>query len=254
MPNWNRLAVSPRPGPRPARTTRSPCVRGSPTAYSYLIAFRPDGTTALRPRRRGHGPPGKQQPLYPPPAKSDERYRLSEGRPARLRAGRVARAAALVSRVEAAHGRCLGPRGCPANRESSGATTTRVFNPSLPTTRRHPGQGRQGPRLRWPGRELAGWLRGPAGRGCCGPRGVPRRAGLRAVCFASVPEHKSLITILSPSPLQNEAHHEISWHRVSVRAADRIGNRNPRLAHDRPVNVSEPSRSPPAPGLPEADR
>jgi serine/threonine protein kinase len=52
----------------------------SEPAYAYLIAFRPDGTDELcdpddedaRPRR-------KKQPLYPPPSKSDERIRLSEG-------------------------------------------------------------------------------------------------------------------------------------------------------------------------------
>jgi hypothetical protein len=52
----------------------------SEPAHSYLIAFRPDGTDELcDPDDEDTKPPRKQQPLYPPPAKSDERYRLSEG-------------------------------------------------------------------------------------------------------------------------------------------------------------------------------
>jgi len=52
----------------------------SEPAYSYLIAFRPDGTDELcDPDDEDTPPSKKQQPLYPPPAKSDERYRLSEG-------------------------------------------------------------------------------------------------------------------------------------------------------------------------------
>jgi len=52
----------------------------SEPAYAYLIAFRPDGTAELcDPDDEDTPPPRKQQPLYPPPAKSDERYRLSEG-------------------------------------------------------------------------------------------------------------------------------------------------------------------------------
>ena len=52
----------------------------SEPAYAYLIAFRPDGTDELcDPDDEDTPPPRKQQPLYPPPAKSDERYRLSEG-------------------------------------------------------------------------------------------------------------------------------------------------------------------------------
>jgi serine/threonine protein kinase len=52
----------------------------SEPAYSYLIAFRPDGTDELcDPVDEDTPPPRKQEPKYPPPAKSDERYRLSEG-------------------------------------------------------------------------------------------------------------------------------------------------------------------------------
>ncbi len=52
----------------------------SEPAYSYLIAFRPDGTDELcDPDDDGTPPPRKELPLYPPPGKSDERYRLSEG-------------------------------------------------------------------------------------------------------------------------------------------------------------------------------
>ncbi len=52
----------------------------SEPAYSYLIAFRPDGTDELcDPDDESTPPPLKQQPIYPPPGKSDERYRLSEG-------------------------------------------------------------------------------------------------------------------------------------------------------------------------------
>jgi serine/threonine protein kinase len=52
----------------------------SEPAYSYLIAFRPDGTDELcDPDDEDTPPPKKQQPVYPPPGKSEERYRLSEG-------------------------------------------------------------------------------------------------------------------------------------------------------------------------------
>jgi serine/threonine protein kinase len=52
----------------------------SEPAYSYLIAFRPDGTDELcDPDDEVAPPPRKQTPSYPPPAKSDKRYRLSEG-------------------------------------------------------------------------------------------------------------------------------------------------------------------------------
>jgi len=52
----------------------------SQPAYSYLIAFRPDGRDELcDPDDENTPPVKKQHPLYPPAAKSDERYRLSEG-------------------------------------------------------------------------------------------------------------------------------------------------------------------------------
>ncbi len=52
----------------------------SEPAYSFLIAFRPDGTDQLcDPDDDDLRPPRKHQPHYPPLAKSDERYRLSEG-------------------------------------------------------------------------------------------------------------------------------------------------------------------------------
>ena len=52
----------------------------SEPAYAYLIAFRPDGTDELcDPDDEDTPPQKKPQPQYPPPAKSDERYRLSEG-------------------------------------------------------------------------------------------------------------------------------------------------------------------------------
>ncbi len=52
----------------------------SEPAYAYLIAFRPDGTDELcDPEDEDTPPPKKPKPQYPPPAKSDERYRLSEG-------------------------------------------------------------------------------------------------------------------------------------------------------------------------------
>jgi serine/threonine protein kinase len=51
----------------------------SEPAFSYLIAFRPDGTDELcDPDDEDTPPHRKQQPSYPP-SKSDERYRLSEG-------------------------------------------------------------------------------------------------------------------------------------------------------------------------------
>ena len=52
----------------------------SEPAYAYLIAFRPDGTDELcDPDDEDTPPQKKPQPQYPPPTKSDERYRLSEG-------------------------------------------------------------------------------------------------------------------------------------------------------------------------------
>ena len=52
----------------------------SEPAYSYLIAYRPDGSDELcDPDDENTPPPRKQWPQYPPPAKSDEKYRLSEG-------------------------------------------------------------------------------------------------------------------------------------------------------------------------------
>jgi hypothetical protein len=52
----------------------------SEPAYSYLIAFRPDGTDELcDPDDENARPAKKRQPVYPAPAKSDDRYRLSEG-------------------------------------------------------------------------------------------------------------------------------------------------------------------------------
>jgi hypothetical protein len=52
----------------------------SEPAYSYVIAFRPDGTDELcDPDDEDAPPPRKRQPVYPPPDKSNQRYRLSEG-------------------------------------------------------------------------------------------------------------------------------------------------------------------------------
>jgi hypothetical protein len=52
----------------------------SEPAYSYLIAFRPDGTDELcDPDDEDARPTRKPQAQYPPPTKSDERIRLSEG-------------------------------------------------------------------------------------------------------------------------------------------------------------------------------
>ena len=52
----------------------------SEPAYSYLIAFRPDGSDELcYPDDESTPPAREQRPQYPPPAKSDKRYRLSEG-------------------------------------------------------------------------------------------------------------------------------------------------------------------------------
>jgi len=52
----------------------------SEPAYAYLIAFCPDGTNDVcDPDDEDAQPPRKQQPQYPPPSKSDEKYRLSEG-------------------------------------------------------------------------------------------------------------------------------------------------------------------------------
>jgi tRNA A-37 threonylcarbamoyl transferase component Bud32 len=52
----------------------------SEPAYSYLIAFRPDGTNELcDPEDEDTPPATTQRPQYPPSTKGDERYRLSEG-------------------------------------------------------------------------------------------------------------------------------------------------------------------------------
>ncbi len=52
----------------------------SEPAYSYLIAFRPDGTDELcDPADEAMPPPPRQDPMYPPRSKPTKRYRLSEG-------------------------------------------------------------------------------------------------------------------------------------------------------------------------------
>jgi serine/threonine protein kinase len=52
----------------------------SEPAFAYLIALRPDGTDELcDPDDEDTVPQRKPQPQYPPPAQSDQRYRLSEG-------------------------------------------------------------------------------------------------------------------------------------------------------------------------------
>jgi serine/threonine protein kinase len=53
----------------------------SEPAYSYLIAFRPDGTDEVcDPEDEGMAPTAKSEPMYPPPQKRNQRYyRLSEG-------------------------------------------------------------------------------------------------------------------------------------------------------------------------------
>ncbi len=102
----------------------------SEPAYSYLIAFRPDGSDELcDPDDENMPPPRKQQPLYPPAAKSDERYRLSEG--AGLCALRWWSRASLCRRIATGRvstGRCPGLRSCLASRGSSGLLTIKVFN------------------------------------------------------------------------------------------------------------------------------
>ena len=52
----------------------------SEPAFSYLIAYRPDGTDELcEPEDEDTPPVRKSQPQYPPPSRSHFRYRLSEG-------------------------------------------------------------------------------------------------------------------------------------------------------------------------------
>ena len=52
----------------------------SEPAYSYLIAFRPDGTDELCDPEDEDTPPARdQKPQYPPPTETNVRYRLSEG-------------------------------------------------------------------------------------------------------------------------------------------------------------------------------
>jgi hypothetical protein len=59
----------------------------SEPAYAYLIAFRPDGTADVcDPEDEAVRPPKTKSPRYPPPAKSDEAYRLSESEGAGLQA------------------------------------------------------------------------------------------------------------------------------------------------------------------------
>jgi serine/threonine protein kinase len=74
----------------------------SEPAYSYLIAFRPDGTDELcDPDDESTPPPKKQQAALPAP-REERRAVPAErgGRHARLRAGRLAPAAAPVPRLE----------------------------------------------------------------------------------------------------------------------------------------------------------
>ena len=108
----------------------------SEPAYAYLIAFRPDGTDELcDPDDEDMPPQKKPQPQYPPPTKSDERYRLSEGAGLQAFALVVSRQPLPSYREWKKRSRADGVvrASCRAIRESSGVTTTRVFSPSWPT-------------------------------------------------------------------------------------------------------------------------
>ena len=138
----------------------------SEPAYSYLIAFRPDGTDELCDPDDEDTPPPQETTAAVPAPRQERRAVPPErgGRPVRLRAGRLARAAALVSRVEEAH-RTDGV-GRQAAVRAGGRLARRRPGPSAAPgrrQRRHPGQGRQGPRLRESAAKLASWLRGLPG-------------------------------------------------------------------------------------------
>ncbi len=160
----------------------------SEPAYSYLIAFRPDGTDELcDPEDEDTPPPRKHEPLYPPPAKSDERYRLSEGAGLYAFALVVSRAAAaLVSRVEEAHradgvvrGAAVRAWGRLARRRPGSSA---LLADDTAGTR---GKGVKARGSGASGREAGELAARPAGRRCRDPRSVPGRAGLRAVTVAS---------------------------------------------------------------------
>ena len=139
---------------------------------------------ALRPRRRGYAAPQEAAAAVPAPRKERRAVPPERGgRPARLRAGGVARAAAAVSRMEAQliGGRWRGAAKLPCGRGSSGATMARDFSPSWATTLPAPGARASRPvtPVGRPPRWRAGSRR--AGRRCCDPRSVPDRAVLQAV-------------------------------------------------------------------------
>ena len=125
----------------------------SEPSYSYLIAFRPEGTDELRdPDDENMRPPKNRQPGYPAPSRTDDRYQFAEG------AGRYASAlvasrgaAAGLPRLEATiraaglgGGAALRARGRLARRRAGSGTplywrgqrgAERVPRPALPTIR-----------------------------------------------------------------------------------------------------------------------
>jgi serine/threonine protein kinase len=85
----------------------------SEPAYSYLLAFRPDGLVEVcEPEDEGTAPIKTDHPQYPPPSKSDVVYRLSEGAGLYAFALVVSRAALPPFREwEARHGKAPWSKG-----------------------------------------------------------------------------------------------------------------------------------------------
>jgi hypothetical protein len=137
----------------------------SEPAYSYLIAFRPDGTDELcDPEDEDTVPRKKQQPHYPAPEKTDERYRLSEG--AGLQAFAV-----VVSRKPLPSyrewKRRVGPFAWSAKLPSEPGVVWRDegegLEPLIPDTGTTRGKGTKARDSGAPAAKLANWLRGLPG-------------------------------------------------------------------------------------------
>ncbi len=139
----------------------------SEPAYAYLIAFRPDGTDELcDPDDENTPPPQEATAAVPAPREERRAVPPERGdRPVCFRAGRVAPAAAPVSRMEEAEradgvGRevAVRARGRLARRRR------RASSPSWPTTTAGTrGKGAKARDSGEPAAKLASWLRGLPG-------------------------------------------------------------------------------------------
>ena len=137
----------------------------SEPAYSYLIAFRPDGTDELcgQPTKTTLAPDAKA--AVPPFREERRALSLERGdRSVRFRAGCVAPAAAVVSRMESPERANGMVRRLPYSQVSSGSTMLRGLQPLMADdstgTR---GKGAKARDSGEPAAKLASWLRGLPG-------------------------------------------------------------------------------------------